>query len=334
MFESIQAVANFIGERPQLLSYLEKIRNNLYSVYYIPKKNGKRRQIVTYYYKRVNMIDEYDYELEKYSKDLERVHEKINNYIFKNLETPDYIMGFKPGVSIIDVAKRHVRKKLVISLDIKDFFPSIHYKDIFNVLKDRYGFGEYAAWIISKLVTYKNYLPQGTKTSPMASNIAFLPKDEELYKIAAKYNFTYTRYADDITISTNEDYTEEEIEKIINEMISVIEKDGFKINRKKIKIYPNTVKQYVLGMVVNRKLNLPKDKKKLIRAMIHNYVVKNRVPPDVDPIRYKKTLMGKLNYLLMVNPTEQFLKLKEMLSNFDPTKVIEWQFLNKTYVFN
>jgi len=326
MFKTTHAVANRLGYKAQTLTYLEKIRSTLYATYTIPKHNGKRREINTYLYKSkdadlhpANKVEE--------SRFLAEVHEKINRNIFASLETPDYVMGFKPGISVIDVAKKHVRKEWVAVLDIKDFFPSVRSNTLMEVLQNRYGFGEMAAWLIARLVCFRDRLPQGAKTSPMASNIAFVPVDEQIYELAKIYGFTYTRYADDLIFSAKEKYTKEEVYEFLDKVKETVQKNGFKVNIDKTKVYHRTQRQYVLGILVNKKTNLPKDHKHLLRAMIHNFVVKNRIPFGEDPVRYKRRLLGKVNYLLSINKLEQFEKLKRILSEFKPETVKRWQYL-------
>ncbi|MBC7122464.1 MAG: RNA-directed DNA polymerase, partial [Pseudothermotoga sp.] len=222
-------------------------------------------------------------------------------------------------------ARKHVGKKYVISLDIKDFFPSVTSDMVLRQLK-REGFEDTGAWLIARLVAFKGVLPQGAITSPAASNVAFKPYDEKLQKYFEERGFVYTRYADDVTVSTDQEVTDEMIQQIVEETSQIIA--PFKWNAKKIKIYGPNEPHYVLGLIVNAKPNVPKQKRRLIRAMVHNFVRKHALPQGEDPIRYKRKLMGKLAYCLFVNPhIESLLELYEELRKFDPNRVSEWKSL-------
>jgi RNA-directed DNA polymerase len=76
----------------------------------------------------------------------------------------------------------------------------------------------------------------------------------------------FTRYADDLTFSSNTHITQDTIEHIIN----LINENGFEINKKKLRLQPSNRKQTVTGLTVNEKVNIDRKLLKKIRAMIHD----------------------------------------------------------------
>ncbi len=332
-----EAVALEIQEPLKKLTYLEKIRNRLYVEYYISKRSGGKREICVYLCdskeaqarlkNKLRTLKKNDAELEKLvraAQELKTVHRKLKE-LLDRIPLPDCVFGFRKNESIVTCARKHVGKKYVISLDIKDFFPSVTSDMVLRQLK-REGFEDTGAWLIARLVAFKGVLPQGAITSPAASNVAFKPYDEKLQKYFEERGFVYTRYADDVTVSTDQEVTDEMIQQIVEETSQIIA--PFKWNAKKIKIYGPNEPHYVLGLIVNAKPNVPKQKRRLIRAMVHNFVRKHALPQGEDPIRYKRKLMGKLAYCLFVNPhIESLLELYEELRKFDPNRVSEWKSL-------
>lgn len=176
--------------------------------------------------------------------------------------------GFERGKSIVTHAEKHVRKSFVYTVDIEDFFPSITWSRVFGMLQ-AYPFKatKPVARYIANLVTYKGRLPQGAPTSPILANLLCRRLDSRLFKWARENGYTYTRYADDLTFSTNRDSFPEEDRALIDQ---VIRDEGFAVNESKKRLMTSHQRQMVTGLVVNEKVNLPREKIRGIRALLHN----------------------------------------------------------------
>lgn len=111
--------------------------------------------------------------------------------------------------------------------DIKDFFPSITNGQVFRMFKEN-GFSNDIAHVITKLTTYLGSVPQGAPTSTAVANLTFVKVDKALIDYCALHNITYSRFVDDLSFSSDKDFI-----PLVREMISIIYKNGFKINRKK-----------------------------------------------------------------------------------------------------
>ena len=116
-------------------------------------------------------------------------------------------------------------------------------------------------------------LPQGAPSSPIISNLICEILDHRLLKIAKKYKLDYTRYADDLTFSTNDKkflgLQTEFYEEISKEIIRA----GFKINEKKKRLQLRDSRQVVTGLVVNKKINVNRIYYKETRAMAHQLYI-------------------------------------------------------------
>ena len=196
---------------------------------------------------------------------------------------PNYLRcnhAFEKDKSIVSNANLHERKKFILNIDIKDFFSSIHYGRIkgFLISDTNFLLNENIGRIIAKLATYNGYLPQGAPTSPILASLIGNILDTRLLKLAKEYRFYYSRYADDITFSSNQELPNELVywDKEKNIWIEgikirkIITKSGFQLNPSKIRYTKNTNRQSVTGIIVNKKRNVVSLYKKINRAMVHS----------------------------------------------------------------
>lgn len=182
-------------------------------------------------------------------------------WILKNIlscvEIKDCVHGFVKGKSIVTNAKCHVAKKEILCLDISDFFPSTKLSKVIDVFK-KLGYIDAVAEYLATLCTYNGELPQGAPTSPALSNIIFTTIDEQLMLFAKENDLTYTRYADDLTFSTNSN----NIEEFIDEIECIINEFGYTLNKNKTHIMKDNYRKMVTGLVVNETVKVPKKFKK------------------------------------------------------------------------
>jgi RNA-directed DNA polymerase len=113
------------------------------------------------------------------------------------------VHGFTFGRSIVTNARRHVGCRWLLNIDLRDFFPSIHIGRIIGLFRaPPFNCGKEAAVTLAQICTVDGRLPQGGPTSPIISNMICFKMDREILEFAKTFRCTYTRYADDITIST------------------------------------------------------------------------------------------------------------------------------------
>jgi len=172
--------------------------------------------------------------------------------------------------NIVANARVHTGKKHVLNIDLKDFFPGISAKRIKELFTSPYfKFNEQIAIALTLLTTYKAILPTGAPTSPVLSNFVCLKLDAELRSFCQKNNLFYTRYADDLTFSSNIFIPQDTIQNIKQ----LITANGFEVNEKKVRLQGSNRKQSVTGITVNDKVNVDRKLLKKIRAMLHDITV-------------------------------------------------------------
>lgn len=231
----------------------------IYRTFNIYKKNGDSR-----------VIDSPGFELMLIQ---DRIAKLLNTIYATSL--PDCVHGFvkskksNPARNIITNATAHLGKKFILNIDLKDFFHSINASMIrealVNLKEDKLNIE--VASIIALLSTKNWQLPIGSPSSPVLSNLVFLQVDKTLMEYAKKFDLTYTRYADDLTFSSNS-FIPEKVKEDIVEILSIA---GFEINKKKVRFQSKQMAQYVTGIKVNEKLNVDRKYIRNIRAILHNW---------------------------------------------------------------
>lgn len=169
--------------------------------------------------------------------------ERLAQALSEIYDPPDSVFGFIKGRCTGDMAKQHVGKDWVVSIDLKDFFPSIT-KEL--LLKN--GLLDY--W--SEVATLDGQLVQGSPASPVISNWIMRWKDLQFEVFATIHGITYTRYADDIVLSGDGKPKWQYI-NFIEESLTPL---GLKLNRKKIRFMFKNQRQEVLGVCVNDKVSV------------------------------------------------------------------------------
>lgn len=241
--------------------------------------------------------------------------------------------GFTAGRSILTNAGPHVGKGTVVNLDLADFFPTITFPRVRSVFF-RLGYSPAVATVLALLctecprqqVTYdgKVYhvaigprgLPQGACTSPGLSNQVARRLDKRLAGLAAKLGITYTRYADDITLSGNEEL-KGKVGYLMARVRHIAEAEGFAINGKKSRVLRRNAAQTVTGIVVNDKPSVNRKEVRRLRAILHRarwegLEAQNRA----NRPNFRAWLEGKIAYVSMVRP-EVGQRLRDQLARLD-----------------
>ena len=220
-----------------------------YTTRKIPKRSGDQREL--------NIPNE----------QLKSLQRCILKGLLSKLKTHPAAMGFEEGYSIAHNAMLHTQQAVVIKMDIKDFFPSITAATIEFYFRE-IGWNKRAAFLLSELCTHAYQLPQGAPTSPKLSNLVNYMMDYQIEQAVKHYHGTYTRYADDITISFPKDYPKH-VRGIMQKVRCITKFHGYELNHKKTHILRQHQQQRVTGLVVNDKVNLPREKRRWLRAVEH-----------------------------------------------------------------
>lgn len=243
----------------------------------IYKKNGKPREILA-------PANHLKYIQQRLASLLGKIYDEVN---FRSTQLCySYRKDSEQKFGFHENAKLHINSKLVINVDLKDFFTNITFSRIVGYfsknknLKINYE----VAITIAQIACYKDpisnksYLPQGSPCSPIISNFIGTILDERIFKLANRKKFTYSRYSDDLTFSFNTNsFPSDIVTKIEKNWVlcktirNTINLCQFEINEEKIVIRDKYERQQVTGLTVNKKANINANYYKYTRAMIDKY---------------------------------------------------------------
>lgn len=231
---------------------------------------------------------------------LKETQERIKRKILFNVYFPDYLTGSLKGKDYVVNAKLHAGSKIVISEDIEGFFPSTLENIVFEMWKNFFGFSEEVAMLLTKLTTKDGELPQGAKTSSYLANLVFWDAEYKVYENLHKQGIVYSRYVDDIAISSKSYLTVADKTSIISKVYGMLKSRGYRAKRKKHKIATSGKRMVITNLTVNgENPSLTAREKSSIRAAV--YQLENSISHTDKQLNKVSGLVGKLSRL---HPTE------------------------------
>lgn len=265
-----------------------------YESFKIPKKNGRGSR----------KIDAPNHTL----KTLQR---GVYHRLLKRLHLHQAATAYIPGKSIFDNALPHVGQKIVINIDLKDFFGSVSSDKVYRYWRFL-GWDVETSIILKNICCYRGSLPQGSPTSPALSNLCNQLLDARLEGLAKKNKGQYTRYSDDLTFSFSNSHTYKR--GILDRIHQILASEGYEIQeKKKIRIQRPHQRQITTGLVVNDKVNLPKEVRKRIRAMRHHFAKGTLSKKDTERLVGYESLLKMIDRVNIANAPRriEFNKLVE-----------------------
>ena len=191
--------------------------------------------------------------------------------------------GFVRGRSVKTFVAPHVGQRVVLRMDIRDFFPSIGGARVQTVFRTL-GYPEKVADLLGGIATnatprdvlrdpmyQRPHLPQGAPTSPALANMCFYRTDCRLTGLAESAGAQYTRYADDLAFSGGEDF-DQRVERFSAHVAAILNEEGFAVHHRKTRIMRQGVRQHLAGVVANRRLNVWRADFDRLKAMLTNCV--------------------------------------------------------------
>lgn len=259
-----------------------------YKTYEIPKKSGGKRTIC------------------QPSKKLKGLQSWILVNILNKIQVSPSCKGFRQGSSTLDNALPHIGANTILNLDLKDFFPTITSKQVYNIFKT-IGYNKLIATVFTNICTFEEKLPQGSPCSPMLANLTAWTLDLRIQGYVGKRGINYTRYADDLSFSG---LNPTKVVKIIPMIKTIIEEEKFIVNHKKTRIVSSARAKTVTGLVINEdSVGIGKQKYKDLRAKIHHLTF----PEEQANEKLLYHVGGWLSYLNSVDK-ERLNKAKKYIS--------------------
>jgi hypothetical protein len=222
------------------------------------------------------------------------------------------VSAFRAGLSIVDHAKPHCGKAVVIKMDLKDFFPSVSFHKVESVFRGLKIDGALSTQLALLTTTWlkadaesseveealpsegERALPQGAPTSPQLANMAARRLDLRLLGLSKRLGFKYSRYADDLTFSSDD--TKAKVNVLLRLVEQIVTDCKFQLNPNKTRVMRAPATQRVTGLIVGGEVpRVPRATMRRMRAMLHQQKI-GRLGPE------EERLVGYCAFVKMVNP--------------------------------
>lgn len=252
---------------------------------------------------------------------LKKLQHWILEHVLNKLPLAPSAHGFRPGHSTVSNAIPHLSSAIVINVDLKDFFPTVTYPRVKGLLR-KIGYSEEVATVLGLVCTEPDLvetvldgityyvargprrLPQGAPTSPAITNALCRRLDKRIAGFAAKHAMTFTRYADDLTLSTKD--PEGRVGACLQFLRKVAVDEGFTVHPEKIRVVRRGRRQEVTGVVVNEKPGVVRAELRRFRALL--FQIEKDCPagkkwgtPGTDVLT---SALGFASYVMMVDPAK------------------------------
>ncbi len=305
-FSSEEELAEAMGITVSELRFLSFSREvsaiNHYRKFNIPKKTGGSRTISAPMPR------------------LKSAQHWILESVLNKLELHEAANGFVRKKSIVTNAQPHLQSDVLLNLDLKDFFPSISYPRVKGLFKSL-GYSEKFATIFAIICTEpetdeveldgKRYfvavserkLPQGAPTSPAITNLICRKLDARLLGLSKKYDFLYTRYADDLTFSAKGDASKQ-AHQLLSNIRKILKDEDFVLHPEKLKILRKGNRKEVTGIVVNDKLGVDAKELDRFRALLYQIEKEGTLQGKHwnNARNLLPSIQGYANFVYMVDP--------------------------------
>lgn len=225
---------------------------------------------------------------------LKGVQREIHRTLLKPLYIPDHLHGGVGGRSPLTNALQHLGQLYVVRIDIRDFFPSITDRQVYDVWW-KLGYGSQPASVLTALTTFRARLPQGAPTSTSLANLVLLAPDSEIQRLANSEGCRFTRFVDDLALSGNRP------QGLIDTTVRILMAAGFRISRRKLVVMRGSELQELTGLGLNspRGPSVPRYKRSRVRAAIHQLGDGTSQEAAEEQI---SSVVGRIRHIEKTNP--------------------------------
>ncbi len=255
---------------------------------------------------------------------LKEIQQLILHEILSHVHPHDAAHAFRAGHSPATGAAVHVDQRVVLRIDLREFYPSIRDGRVRGVFRTL-GYPEPVARLLAGLCTNNAphdvlaqdepganpsaarhalavaHLPQGAPTSPALANLCCYRLDCRLAGLTRAMEVQYTRYADDLIFSGGHEF-ERNLPRFRILVCAIVLNEGFAIRRRKTRVMRSGCRQEVTGIVVNQRLNVPREEFDCLKAILHNCVTLGPQDQNREGVEnFREHLSGRVAYVRMLH---------------------------------
>ena len=310
--ESVDALANWLSVAPNELDWFADLKG------LVSRKNTPeplrhyRYRILTRRSGGIRLI-------EAPKPHLKGLQRHVLDRILNGVPAHPAVHGFLQGHSIKTFTAPHVGQRVVLRMDLRDFFPSISGARVQSFFRT-VGYPDSVADLLGGICTNavpadirrqlgdarilysRPHLPQGAPTSPGLANVCFYRADCRLAGLAKSAGAEYTRYADDLAFSGGEKF-DRCVTRFSTHVAAILHEEGFAVNHRKTRIMRQGARQHLAGLVTNQRVNIMRADFDRLKAILTNCI---RLGPEsqnreTHP-RFRLHLEGRVGFVESINP--------------------------------
>jgi hypothetical protein len=257
---------------------------------------------------------------------LKEVHRRLKKEVFSKVVFPKYLTGSLKGRDYRVNASLHTGAKIVICEDIEGFFPSTNSSLVMDIWQNFFGFSPEVSELLTKLTTKDGLLPQGAITSSFLANLAFWRAEPLLYNQLLEQGIVYSRYVDDITISSKHRIENDDKTRVIAVIYGMLRKSGYSAKRRKHEIATSGHRMLTTKLLINKKPALKPEERANIRTAVFQLeqkISQGIKGPDITrELNRVAGLVGKLSRFHSTQGNglkQRILKIRKLLNIINPT---------------
>jgi RNA-directed DNA polymerase len=258
-----------------------------YKVHYIEKRGGRGRR-----------------EIAQPTKEIKFLQRMLIKHELATIAIHDAAIAYRPGMSIADHARPHAHGRYLLKLDFKNFFPSIKWPAIAHRLTQDTQYTKVELWILRNLIcraansTSVHQLSIGAPSSPHVSNYVLHEFDSRLTDFCSSLGVRYTRYADDLALSSKTPGTLDDVEQEVRHLLEQLDYLGLQLNEEKSVNVSRKRRRTLVGLTLSNDghVSIGRDAKRQLRGAIHRAALGTLGPEDTANLR------GRLAFVYAVDP--------------------------------
>ena len=258
-----------------------------YKDHYISKRNGRGKRLIS-----------------QPTKEIKFLQRLIIKYELNGLPIHDAAMAYRTGRATIDHAELHAASRYLLKLDFRDFFPSLKASALNYCLERDTEFSQTERWLISRLLCRAKRrdeilrLSIGAPSSPFLSNYLMYEFDFKLSEFCKARDVSYSRYADDLALSTSHALVLDDIKYEVSRLMEELSYLDISLNEEKTVSVSMKRRRTLVGLTLSNdgNVSIGRDEKRKLRATFHAYHGGKLLPEEVGRLR------GMLAYVYGVDP--------------------------------
>jgi RNA-directed DNA polymerase len=229
--------------------------------------------------------------------ELKLVQQKIHRLLLRPLCFPGHICGAVRSRSILDNASMHLGAPLVVTIDIRQCFPSISNKQVYRVWRDLLGCSGCVAALLTRLTTFERHLPQGAPTSPLLANLFIWMIDEPIRALCADLGLVYSTWIDDLAFSGLR------AREVIQPTISILAAERLGVSRRKVRVMGDRAVKLLTGTRLGiDRIRSSRELNSRVRSAVHK--LSQGVWTEADQEPYLRGLAAQLRHIELLCPQD------------------------------